>query len=202
MAITKKIKFAFLGDVHADISWCKSVCENHPDSTVVQIGDLGVGFVANHLISKLPSNFRFFVGNHDCRKLSYEIPSCLGDYGEAFDKFFFVSGADSFDKEYRIEGVDWWPDEELTYAQAEDCLDKWKKSSLKVIVSHDIPQVFAEKYQLIYDKCITRNLLQAMITVRKPELVITGHHHKSKTVNHEGITWRSVDINEVFVIEL
>ena len=130
------------------------------------------------------------------------IPHCLGAYGEVFDKFFFVSGADSFFKDWQIQMGCWWPDEELTQLEAKDCLEKWKKSTVDVLVSHDIPQSFAEHYKLIYFKTVTRNLLQKMIEVRKPKLLITGHHHRSKDLVCNKIRWKELGINEPFFVEL
>ncbi len=196
------MKFCFLGDVHANLIHCLKLAEAHTDTTIIQVGDLGVGFVPLDVFYRLPSNFKFFPGNHDCRKFCHQLPHCLGDYGEAYNKFFFVSGADSIDKAYRVEGISWWPDEELTYQQSGDCLDKWKKSKVDTLVAHDLPQSFAEGYKLIYDKTLTRNLLQMMIEVRKPKLFIYGHHHKKNRLVFNDIQVVGLGISEPYFIEL
>lgn len=196
------MKFIFLVDVHANLIHCLNLSNNNPDATVLQIGDLGVGFVPLDVFYRLPSNFKFFPGNHDCRRLCRQLPHYIGDYGEYEDKFFFVSGADSIDKDRRVEGISWWPDEELTYKQAEDCLAKWEASELDILVSHDMPQSFAEGYKLIYDKSLTRDLLQKMIEVRKPSLIITGHHHRSGYLIHDKIRWKQLQIDESFEIDI
>ena len=196
------MKFIFLGDVHGDLGRCSAICTQNRDATVIQIGDLGVGFIPKKTILKhLEHNFRFFVGNHDCREISNTIPHCLGDFGEVRNHFFFVSGANSIDKDMRIEGVSWWKDEELSYQQAGECLSQWEKSNVDVLVAHDIPQSFAEGYKLIYDRCLTRDLLQKMIEVRKPKLFISGHHHNSRRMIVKGIAWIELDINESHVLE-
>jgi len=196
------MKFIFLGDVHGNLIRCLNVAESNPDSTIVQIGDFGIGFLPIDVFLRLPKNFKFFVGNHDKRQEAKTLPHCLGDYGEAYEKFFFVSGADSIDKDMRIEGVSWWPDEELTYKQAEDCLDKWENSKVEVLVSHDCPQSIAEKYLLVYDKSLTRNLLQKMIDIRKPKLLVYGHHHQSKRVNFNDIDVKELGIDETFSVDI
>lgn len=196
------MKFCFLGDVHGNIIHCLKLSEANPDTTIVQVGDLGVGFVPLDVFFRLPKNFKFFPGNHDCRKLCSGIPHCLGDYGEAYGKFFFVSGADSIDKDYRIEGVSWWPDEELTYQQAEDCLEKWKHSKVDTLVAHDLPQSFAEGFKLIYDKTLTRNLLENMIQARKPKLFIYGHHHRKIKTVFNGIQVVELGIDEPYFVDL
>jgi hypothetical protein len=200
------MKFVFIGDVHGNLVHCSKVSEIYPQSELIQIGDLGVGFVAHqHMLMMLNAipRFHFFVGNHDNRQLAKEYKQCLGDFGESFDgKFFFVSGADSIDKGRRTEGVNWWPDEELSYKQAELCLHEWTNSNSQVLVCHDIPQSFAEGYQLIYDKTLTRNLLQQMIEDRKPQLLLSGHHHVSRDIDVDGIRWKALGIDETFSIDI
>ncbi len=196
------MKFIFLGDVHGNINHCINICNTNPDATIVQVGDFGVGFIPMDILMNMPKNFKFFAGNHDCRRLCHFLPSNLGDYGEAFDRFFFVSGADSIDKPYRTEGIDWWNDEELTQTQAGWCLNQWRDSSVNVLVSHDLPQSFAEGYKSIYDKTLTRNLLQSMIDCRKPNMIIYGHHHRSQRMVYNGIKVMELGIDEPLLLEL
>ncbi len=194
------MKYVILGDVHCNLRHCHNVCVNNPNSTVIQIGDLGVGFIHKKLIEALPPNFKFFVGNHDNRTESREIKNCLGDYGHVDKNIFFISGADSIDKDDRYVGVDWWPDEELTYQQAQDAIDQWVKSDAQVLLSHDLPQSIAEAFYLIYDRSLTRNLLQSMIEARKPKLVVYGHHHKSFRKTVLGTEFVGLRIDEVFYL--
>lgn len=196
------MKYIFIGDVHANLNPCMKVSKSNPDAIIVQIGDLGVGFISIDVFRRLPDNFKFFPGNHDCRELCHTLPHCLGDYGEVDSKFFFVSGADSIDRAHRIEGVSWWADEQLTYHQAEDCLQQWEVSKCDILVTHDCPQSFAEGYKLIYDKTLTRNLLQSMIELRKPRMLIHGHHHRSNRLNINGIDVVELGIDECFSIDL
>lgn len=196
------MRYIFIGDVHGNLKRCHDACTKHPDATIVQIGDLGVGFIFWGLIAKLPTNFKFFPGNHDKRQEALTLKSCLGNYGEVDGKFFFVSGADSIDKDERIEGVTWWPDEELTYKQADEALSLWEKSKAQVLVSHDCPQRLAQYNHLIYDTTITRNVLDQMIDVRRPKIIIYGHHHKSCHFDYEGITVKALGIDECWELTL
>jgi hypothetical protein len=167
----------------------------------LQLGDLGIGFLRTEFVREnTPKNFRFFVGNHDNRSVANTLPACLGDFGE-FEDIFFVSGARSVDRFNRIEGKSWWPDEELSYGQASACLDAWEASDKDIIVSHDTTQSFVEKFMLIYDQSITRSLLQRMIEVRKPKMVIFGHHHRRYEIDHDGIQYRGLVINGTFVLD-
>lgn len=187
-----------LSDIHSDWNRVEEVCRLWPNETVVQLGDLGIGFLRSEFVlANTPKNFRFFVGNHDNRDLANTMPACLGNFGE-FEDIFFVSGAHSIDRFNRIEGKSWWANEELTYRQAEECLAAWEKSDRDVLVTHDCPQVIAERFMLIYDKSLTRDLLDAMVRVRKPKLVVFGHHHKRYDINHDGIRFVGLKMNESF----
>lgn len=196
------MKFVFLGDIHGNLNHALNVCNQYKDDTVVAIGDVGVGFIPIDVFYRLPANFKFFVGNHDKRELAKTLPHCLGDYGVYEDKFFFVSGADSIDKDTRIEGVSWWPDEELTHQQCYACMDLWEKSKVDVLASHDCPQSFAEAYKLIYDKSRTRNLLQSMIEIRKPKMIIHGHHHRKLRHMFQGIQVIELFIDECYELDI
>lgn len=196
------MKFVFLGDTHGNLNHCHKVCKANPTATIIQVGDFGAGFFSNDIIERLPPNFKFFPGNHDNRREAILSSHCLGHYGEAYNKFFFVSGTDSYDKDRRISGINWWDDEELTYTQAEACLAEWEKSNVDILVAHDCPQTFCETYYLIYSRCLTRNLLDSMIKVRKPKLLITGHHHKPIKLKHDGIDWVSLKIDETFTVDI
>lgn len=190
-----------LSDVHCDWNRVEQVCRLYPNDTVLQLGDLGIGFLRTEFVlNNTPKNLRFFVGNHDNRTLASTMPACLGDFG-SFENIFFVSGANSIDRLQRLEGKDWWANEELSYGQASACLDAWEASDKDTIVSHDTTQSFVEKFCLIYDRCLTRTLLQNMIEIRKPKMVIFGHHHKRYEVDHDDIQYRGLAINATFVLD-
>jgi predicted phosphodiesterase len=195
------MKYVVLGDVHGNLRRCDDVARRNSDKLVIQIGDLGVGFMPINLFDKLPRNFRFFCGNHDCRTLAHKLKAHLGDFGE-FHDVFYISGADSIDRGLRTEGIDWWPDEELTYAQGQKAIEQWAASKAKILLSHDLPQSLAESHYLIYDRSRTRTILQAAIEARKPEMVVYGHHHKSFRTLKDGVTYVGLAIDEAFEFQV
>lgn len=199
-----------LGDIHcylsrvtrrvANFDIVSKICKEYPDQTVLQLGDFGVGFIPTQfIIDNSPSNFRFFVGNHDNRTESLKIPNCLGDFGE-FEEIFFVSGADSIDKNDRIVGLNYWVDEELSHEHGNLCVELWEKSNQKIIVSHDAPQRFVENHLLIYDKSWTRTILQKMIDIRKPDMIVFGHHHRSYRIQYDSVKYVGLKIEESFIL--
>ena len=79
-----------LGDVHCNINHCIDVSNNNPSKTIIQIGDFGVGFVPTKFLQEsLPSNFKFFCGNHDDKKEAAKLSNYLGEFGEFNPDVFF-----------------------------------------------------------------------------------------------------------------
>lgn len=174
-----------LSDVHGDLGHCVRVCNQFPDDTVLQLGDLGIGLfddphkiILNQWLGA--KNFRFFCGNHDDRYEAKQYKSYIGDYGE-FENIFYVCGAETPEaqKNELVAGVSWWAHEQLTHAESEEALTMWEESDKTILISHDCPQFFAEKHLSIYTKSYTRLLLDRMHIVRPPDLHIFGHHHKA-----------------------
>jgi predicted phosphodiesterase len=197
------MKIIVLSDVHGNILRCQDVALRNPGTPIVQLGDLGVGFLPREVIENLPNNFFFFPGNHDNRKIAVTFDRCLGHFGPYFgESIFIVSGADSKDKALRTEGVNWWPDEELTYEQGQKCVDEWAGSKAEVIISHDCPQRIAEAFFLIYDKSRTRQILDSMIKARRPRVVIFGHHHRPFSKHHVGVEYRGLKIDETITLDI
>lgn len=199
-------KYLLLSDIHGDFSYCAQVALRYPNHTIIQLGDFGI-FNNQDLMHAefLPKNIKFFRGNHDSPELCNKSTKYLGDYGEYKD-FFFVSGADSIDRHWRTEGVNWWANEELTKKQSDDCLDKWAKSNCEILLCHDCPQYIAENYYLIYDRSFTRMLLQEMIEIRQPKFIFGAHHHREKIVKFtfrgKEINYRCLDINQTFELTI
>ena len=212
-------RYAFLGDVHGDIGFCRNFAKQHSDRQVIQIGDLGVGtstsngggydehativagWLPPRVVESLPSNFKFFVGNHDNRSEAIKLKNCLGNYGR-YQDFFFVSGASSYDKACRIMGQSWWPDEELSYEQADEAIALWEKDTSKMLVCHDCPHSIAWNEYGMRETTFTRKMLQAMIEARKPEIIIYGHHHKTIRGNNNGIRYYGLPIAGDLLVDI
>lgn len=191
-----------LGDVHGDIGCCRKVCQNFPEEDVLQLGDFGVGFFDEEdrkEAKALPKSFHFFCGNHDDREAAKEYPSYVGDFG-TFKDVFFVCGADSIDKNWRIEGLSWWRHEELSSEEGKKVLSLWEKSDKEILVTHDCPQFFAEDFLRIYGRSSTRVLLDEMYKIRRPKVHVFGHHHKSIRLQENGTMFRCLKKGESFKV--
>lgn len=211
--MTTRLSAVFLGDVHGDLDRCREVCAHFPDVPVIQLGDLAVGTaemtrtaggiliptrqISLSLLDTMPSNFFFFPGNHDNRQVSLASSKCLGNFGE-FNGCFFVSGAFSVDRDTRIEGVDWWSDEELSILEGYQAVEAWKKSRCEVLISHEGPREILYEMFRISDKTRTSQLLQALLEARRPRLWIFGHHHRSIKFTEGKTTFICLAIGEAF----
>jgi hypothetical protein len=177
----------FIGDVHGKFKVYAYLIKGFPAS--IQLGDMGIGFPGKAVdyeqkhFPDNPTNF-FIRGNHDNPEACRKKQSYLGDFGylEA-EKIFFVSGAWSVDRHLRIEGVSWWPDEELTNEQAEAALALYKKVRPPIVASHECPNRAHEKLDIYYNVMRSRTalLLDAMLEIAEPQVWVFGHHHQNRS---------------------
>lgn len=169
------------------------ILENLPEdiTQVIQVGDLGVGFGQGdywheNLDRMLKTaNAKWIRGNHDspkvCKKMSTWIPD-----GKIENDWMFIGGAWSIDYARRTKNVDWWEDEELSYAELEQLISIYDTVRPRVMVTHDVPysvatQLFFSEGRPLYGKrqykTRTGSALDAMFQLHKPELHIFGHWH-------------------------
>lgn len=177
-------KIRFIGDIHGNARYYSDITEVEYET--IQVGDYGMGFGMEQIF--FPAKDRFIRGNHDdpdkCKKSPNWIPDGLVD-----GKMMFVGGAWSIDRDTRIEGVDWWPDEELTIAELSKILDIYEKNKPEIMVTHDCPSIMANQILLSearnrgYVKKLFPNrtvqALDAMYEIHKPKMWIFGHWHKN-----------------------
>ena len=157
----------------------------------VQVGDLGFDYA--NLAGVDPSHHRIVAGNHDnMPKLTQHF---LGDYGAhtipleaGFFEFFFARGAFSVDRDRRVEGVNWWPNEELNESQAYAALDCYKSMRPKIAITHDCPTEIVPLVATLDLDCepsITNSLLQSCFDIHPPSIWIFGHHHRNWYFQHD-----------------
>jgi calcineurin-like phosphoesterase family protein len=198
------MSITIIGDIHGRTkTYQKWLRDNlDPEHRSIQIGDMGLGFSGVGLpapgMPPLGDNHKFFRGSHDSPKKCREYKNYLGDYGYlAEDKIFWCAGALSIDRQYRIEGISWWADEELSYDDLGTAIDLYVESKPRFVLSHEAPAKvgafllydLAGPYFAMKSGCQdsrTAQALEAMLSLHQPEKWIFGHYHVDKKFHVPG----------------
>ena len=176
-----------IGDIHGDFEVYQELIKDIPYS--IQVGDFGFKDAWTRLDSIDHQRHKILPGNHDNYDYIKEKQPLhvLQDYGisilDGFD-FFFVRGADSIDKKWRIEGRSWWKDEELTYHEFQKCIDLYKDIKPDIVITHTCPEsIIYEmfKFSTSYPS-ITGNGLNRMFEIHQPKLWIFSHMHPDTNI--------------------
>lgn len=186
------------GDGHGKYNELIKICSKH--RPIVLLGD--VGFVYSFLDKFDSSETYILGGNHDAYPRLTKLPHYLGDFGSkeiGGISFFFIRGAYSIDKQYRIEDVDWWREEELNYDQAINCIQEYTVAKPDIVLAHNCPQSIEDeifKYPINYPNQ-TQKLLDELLLIHKPQEYYFGHHHKSVEKMINGTRFVCLDELEV-----
>lgn len=202
-----------IGDVHG--KYGGYICLAHEAKCSIQLGDMGFNYrrIADELD---PVRHRILGGNHDnyeenaAGKFYFQPDHFLGDFGvhsvAGYD-FFYVRGGNSIDKEYRKEGLDWWPREQITYRQATEALALYDSIRPDYVITHECPagvidfvsggKTWNGRY---IQPSMTANLLQQMFDSHKPKFWYFGHHHKDWEADLLGCKFQC--LNELSYVDL
>lgn len=193
-------KLTVIGDVHGKWdSYARILKRLNPERSI-QIGDFGWGFQPDH-VGNRPANHpqsknerrveavmaqgdhKYFRGNHDNTDLCAVHQYCLPDvYYEDDTDMMIVAGANSIDKQWRVEGDTWWADEELTYDQLSDAIDEYDQNRPSLMLTHECPESIVGQLFPWYRKeypSRTREALDSMLAIHQPDIWIFGHWHTS-----------------------
>jgi predicted phosphodiesterase len=199
-----------VGDLHGGFTRFKEriIKEDFRDCIIIQVGDYGIGFKRKigdeiELQSKLNEvlaerNIQLYVirGNHDNPDYfngDWRI-TCLSNIEFLPDytvktingkKFLFVGGGISIDRKYRVEGVDYWPDERFY-------LDESKVVECDVLITHSAPSwlgpnrkdgiaTWCVNDKTLWEECVMeRKLHDKLFDLAKPKKSFHGHFHRTE----------------------
>ena len=172
-----------IGDVHGKYDAYLDLIKEADYS--IQLGDLGLDYF---FLSQVDyKKHKILAGNHDnYDDMNY--PHFLGDYGShkvGNISFFFVRGGFSIDKQWRIPNISWWKQEELSYAQMNQCIELYTQINPNFVISHECPKEIEEKIYrdgLKFPSSCTAKLLQTLWEIHQPIQWWFAHYHKSKVI--------------------
>lgn len=161
-------------------------------------------------LEKSPWTTLFIDGNHENFDKLYKLP-CDEQYGGtvgvvrpsvlhlrqrghvytiADKRFWCFGGAESIDKEYRIPGTSWWPQEEPTREQMEYGMSQIEeyKGKFDFVVTHDCPTSVLLSYWKQFGVCSGEDQLKLSLTGQYLEMAAEhispeckcwyfGHYH-------------------------
>ena len=215
-----------LGDVHGNYQALpRLIPKLEQGSTVIQIGDYGMGFGhpvkqnriqenVNGLLMKHDIKLYVMRGNHDDPKYfksTFVSPwpniTFLEDYTTLIlngKKFLAVGGAISIDREDRVEGISYWEDEAFVLRPDYETLP----TDYDVLLCHSAPLCapptgFSKiRYYLMNDVPLEQDLINERTAIEKlydhlkPAKFYYGHFHESLTTFIDNRLLRCVDIDE------
>jgi len=193
----------FVGDIHGKVDWFVEYCDKQQSTEqIVQVGDFGFGFLDSQTNALIDDYFdknrhvRFIRGNHDSPEVCRNQIGFIEDGTvETYDgyKIMYIGGAQSIDRHFRIEGVSWWQDEELSIKQFENIISKAADEKPNIIVTHDGPrEPIINMFPWTKDNMIesrTGQALDAILRLHRPQYWFFGHWHNTKRYTNLGTTF-------------
>jgi hypothetical protein len=193
--------WTFVGDIHG-----RPQDLPKPGHPVVQVGDMGIGFIREEedvTFLRHRDDLWFIRGNHDNPFACQNHPRYLGDWGQ-HEFMFWVSGAWSVDQNFRVEGVSWWREEELSAKQGSEAFDAYVTAKPRLMVTHDAPSSLFMNHGPMelggFRPSATSTLLQSMLEAHQPEIWLFGHHHESRDFTIDQTHFRCLDCSECAVV--
>jgi predicted phosphodiesterase len=178
---------------------------------VIVAGDFGLIFYTRETpeecwwrnwLNERPWTTLFIDGNHENHPTLNELPreeKFGGVVGKVSDSIYHLrrgeiyeidgkkiltfGGANSIDKNQRVQGISWWPEEIPSYKDMEHCISSMEKHdySVDLIIAHTCPQVIAPivtarlGYELYDDP--TQRMLDHIISSCRFDHYFCGHFH-------------------------
>ena len=196
------------GDIHGDFEALQAIISHTRAKIVLQAGDFG--YWPKHSLSRLPaSGFRnkedelvavhFCDGNHEDHKALRSI-ALQGKTEIAAGVFYqprgstlalpdgrtvlFAGGASSVDKDLRIEGESWFPEEQLKKEEVQS----FPALKVDIVISHAAPTCITLPPMLIHGKYTdpTREALELVRLKYKPLIWFFGHYHEAFSATVDG----------------
>lgn len=132
--------------------------------------------------------------------------------GTITDGILFVGGARSVDKHYRTEGLDWFPEENLSAADREHIVaqvEAYGPENIHTVVAHDCPQrfdvlaaVLARNGSAKFGADPNRPFLDELFELVRPQRWLFGHYHVRWKDTVDGCEARCISLVEDLDFEI
>ena len=203
----------FFGDLHGKVFEYFGQAAEVAES--IQVGDFGFGFMSPKLTEASirfqdSGNHIFIRGNHEAPEVFRKAPGWVedGSYIPHLE-MMLIGGARSIDHGTRVEGFDWWPDEELSQDELDTIYRTYCMVRPRIMVTHDVADGAAHA---MFDMAIpnrrfeytsiTRIALQRMWDFHQPDLWVFGHWHHTQKKKIGNTEFVCVGKNEYIDIDL
>jgi hypothetical protein len=200
------IDLLLIGDVHGKMNEYRRIIENSNHDFSIQVGDFGFQKEWTWLEQESgldPYHNKIIHGNHDCIPMARTSPYSLGRYYFYPDhSIFCMAGASSIDRSRRVEGRDWFRDEELSYSEFREIYDFYLGGKPDIVISHDCPQIVCTKLFGIKETNNTRQSYDWLLGVHRPKLWVFGHHHNSVSMLLDGTYFICLDELETLRLKI
>lgn len=203
------------GDWHQNTSFAlQQLLYSQDDGSDIffHVGDFGLWKLSSkfiksieHRLSRIDKQLWFIDGNHENFSIINSLPRDEYGRGVVSDhilhiprsfswiwgdlKFLGLGGAVSVDKEFRQEGFDWFPEEQVTESDVDNAISA---GHVDVLLTHDAPGLVWESPvsgapdYLLKESELTRDRIKQVIAHTEPSLNVHGHHHRSYTSSFLG----------------
>jgi len=203
------VKTMVCGDIHGRWSYLNDIInKKHPD-IILQCGDFGFFprlFPHKNKIKNGKCKIYWCDGNHE----DHWAIKDLKDNEVASNVFYmkrgntlilpdgktvlFMGGADSIDKNTRIIGCDWFPDEVITQSDVNNLLN----IKIDIIISHTLPKEFDliinNKWLMEKLRDPSRMALSYLLDKYRPSLWYFGHFHMHQTGKYKNTEWTCLNM--------
>lgn len=102
-------------------------------------------------------------------------------------KFFCMGGASSHDKEYRVEGISWWPEELPSNDEMNAAIDALEANNWQVdyVVSHCAPRSIQLLMADWYENDALTGFFERVLMDLKFKRWFFGHYHVDRQINEQ-----------------
>jgi len=201
-------KIMIVGDIHAEFGWLNILINKKQPDIIIACGDFGywpkynktgklLGFDTDD-IKPQKTKIYWCDGNHEHHDL---LDNLVKDKAEPIEikenvffcprgtildingeNFLFMGGADSIDKHFRKQGIDWFPQEVI---KQNDVYKIPSNVKIDVVISHTCPTMLLHemvKYNPAKWKDCSNDALQYVYDEYKPKKWFFGHWHVNKKI--------------------